>query len=421
VKGFEAVAERNGMFIAYATALGAVALDEAKLGGASGPYSSSLANELVKPGQDHLQLFQNVKEGVYSATGRQQVPWERNGLLKRIYFAGAGAAKTDVQEAAQAWNVVKDSRRVDEVEAFIRRYGDTFYGDLAKTRLKDLKAQAAIALKMLERETERLAMLEQEQAEAAKKRAEAKDDVTPGRVFRDCSECPEMVVVPAGSYMMGSNDFDDEKPVHKVTIAKPFAVGKFTVTFAEWDACVTAGGCKHTPEDQGWGRSTRPVINISWDDATKGYVPWLNRKTGKTYRLLTEGEWEYAARAGITTAYSWGDDIGQANANCNGCGSQWDNEQTAPVGSFQPNAFGLYDMHGNVWQWVQDCYHDKYQSAPTDGSAWVTSCTDAGRRVDRGGSWYNGPRTLRSAHRDGRLAHDLYHFQGFRVARTLNL
>ena len=243
--------------------------------------------------------------------------------------------------------------------------------------------------------------------------------------FKDCAECPEMVVIPAGEFMMGSNDGDsDEEPVHKVAIGRPFAVGKFEVTFAEWDACVAAGGCSRKPEDRGWGRGRQPVINVSWHDATKEYLPWLSRKTSKTYRLLTEAEWEYAAR-GVTSAsavhatYAWGNDIGKSRANCDGCGSPWDNKQTAPVGSFAANAFGLHDMHGNVWEWVQDCWHDTYQGAPTDGSAWITSCTDASRVV-RGGSWVIDPRYLRAAYR-GRYGSGFRYFHfGFRVGRTLD-
>jgi len=180
-----------------------------------------------------------------------------------------------------------------------------------------------------------------------------------------------MVVVPAGEFMWGWLGSLEE---NKVTIAKPFAVGKFEATFAEWDACVTAGGCTHKPADAGWGRGKRPVINVSWDDATKEYLPWLSRMTSKTYRLLTETEWEYAARgatsaSAIRAIYSWGNDIGKNLANCKGCGSQWDAKQTAPVGSFPPNAFGLHDMHGNVLEWVQDCYEDTYAGVPLDGRA----------------------------------------------------
>ena len=240
----------------------------------------------------------------------------------------------------------------------------------------------------------------------------------PKDTFKECEDCPEMVVVPAGEFMMGSNEGEaDEKSVRKVTINRPFAVSLFESTFAEWDACVSDGGCKHKPEDKGWGRANRPVINVSWDDITKEYLPWLNRKTGKQYRLLTEAEWEYAARAGSSTKYTWGDDVGQARANCDGCGSQWDNKQTAPVGSFQPNAFGLYDMHGNVWEWVADCYKGSYVNAVADGTA-VPEAQECAR-VRRGGSWYNKPKNIRAALRGSNpsaLRRDIY---GFRLARPL--
>jgi formylglycine-generating enzyme required for sulfatase activity len=160
----------------------------------------------------------------------------------------------------------------------------------------------------------------------------------------------------------------------------------------------------------------RPVINVSWNDAQQ-YVRWLSRRTGRTYRLLFEAEWEYAARAGSNTVYPWGDEIGKGNANCFSCGSEWDNKRTAPVGSFPANAFGLHDMHGNVWEWVQDCYHADYQGAPDDGSAWTTPCTES-YHILRGGSWDANPRALRSAERNwapgGRDR-----TRGFRVGRTL--
>jgi hypothetical protein len=166
-----------------------------------------------------------------------------------------------------------------------------------------------------------------------------------GDSFKECAQgCPEMLVVPAGSYMMGG-PINVEQPQHLVTIAKPFAVSKYELTFAAWDSCVAGGGCNgYRPKDQNWGRGQQPVFNVSWDDA-QAYVTWLSQVSGKTYRLLTEAEYEYAARAGTTTTYPWGDDIklnGQAMANCIGCGSQWDNKQTAPAGSFTPSKFGLY-------------------------------------------------------------------------------
>jgi formylglycine-generating enzyme required for sulfatase activity len=158
-------------------------------------------------------------------------------------------------------------------------------------------------------------------------------------------------------------------------------------------------------------------INVSWDDAQR-YVEWLSRLTGRPYRLLTEAEWEYAARAGTMTVYPWGDEIGKGNANCNGCGSEWDGRQTSPVGSFKPNAFGLYDVAGNAWQWVQDCYHDGYDGAPGDGSAWTEG--DCGNRILRGGSWINSPEDLRSARRVGLTTDYRFYFLGFRVGRTLS-
>ena len=246
----------------------------------------------------------------------------------------------------------------------------------------------------------------------------------PGDTFRDCPECPELVVVPAGSFMMGSPEgeedrFNDEGPLHEVRIDYPLAVGAYAVTFDEWDACVSDGGCGgYRPDDNGWSRGARPVISVSWEDAQR-YVKWLSWKTGKGYRLLSESEWEYVARAGTRTRYWWGDGIGRNRANCDGCGSRWDDEQTAPVGSFSPNAFGLYDVHGNVWEWVEDCWNGSYDGAPTDGSAWVSEDCDCDQRVLRGGSWFDGPGYLRSAYRNWNTTGFRYFIIGFRVARTL--
>jgi formylglycine-generating enzyme required for sulfatase activity len=229
-----------------------------------------------------------------------------------------------------------------------------------------------------------------------------------------------MIFIPAGEFTMGSpaaeqSRYNNEGPQHGVTIAKPFAVSKYDVTFADWDACVSVGACPKAA-DSGFGRDTKPVINVDWDDA-QTYVAWLSKMTGQPYRLLTEAEWEYAARAGTTTAYYWGDDTGKGNANCDGCGSQWDAKQTSPVGSFAANQFGLYDMAGNVLQWVQDCYRGNYDGAPTDGSAWTGG--NCSNRVVRGGSWDNLPRVLRSAGRVGITSGDRDVDLGFRVGRTL--
>jgi formylglycine-generating enzyme required for sulfatase activity len=237
------------------------------------------------------------------------------------------------------------------------------------------------------------------------------------RVFRDCENCPEMVEIPAGKFLMGSTDGDnDERPAHEVHIDKPIALARYEATFDEWETCVKDGGCvkNKQPSDEGWGRARRPVINISWSDA-KEYVDWLSRKTGKTYRLPSEAEWEYAARAGTTTKYAFGDTLNAQQAKFS-AGKQGVGE-TAEVGSFPPNNWGLYDMHGNVWEWVEDCYVQNYTDAPTDGSARMDpGCAS---RVLRGGSWDYGPQDLRSALRYRLPPYFRVDEIGFRVAREL--
>jgi formylglycine-generating enzyme required for sulfatase activity len=225
-------------------------------------------------------------------------------------------------------------------------------------------------------------------------------------IFRDCRECPEMVVLPAGSTRLASG--------RDVTIAAPFAVGKFEVTFAEWDACVAQRGCTNRPDDMGWGRGRQPVMNVSWYDAQE-YVAWLSRKTGKSYRLLSEAEWEYAAQAGTDREVAA--TPGANQANCAGCGSRWDKKQTAPVGSFAANAFGLHDMIGNVWEWTADCWNETYAGAPADGSARLSG--DCTQRVLRGGSWYFSPDSASSALRERIPPYIHIDYVGFRVARTL--
>jgi len=223
---------------------------------------------------------------------------------------------------------------------------------------------------------------------------------------------------------MGSDVFGNSKPSRKVSITRSFAAGKFEVTFAEWDACVSAGGCTHKPNDLGWGRGNKPVIDVSWEDVTREYLPWLNRKTSRSYRLLTEAEWEYAARgvtntSAVVTKYYWGDDIGKNFANCDGCGSQWDKKGTAPVGSFTPNVFGLHDMHGNVEEWVEDCWHENYNGAPTDGSGWTGDCLPISPRMVRGGAWNSIPISLYTVRRERYAPSLRRNILGLRIARTL--
>jgi formylglycine-generating enzyme required for sulfatase activity len=218
---------------------------------------------------------------------------------------------------------------------------------------------------------------------------------------------PGMVVVPAGSFMMGPGG---EFGQHKVAITKPFAVGRFPVTFEEWDAA----GLPYKPGDEGWGRGRRPVINVCWADA-KAYVAWLSKKTGKDYRLLSEAEWEYCCRAGTTTSSHFGDEISTSQAQFSGRGKYGLAGRTVEVGSFQPNEFGLYDMHGNVEEWCEDNWHEGYEGAPNDGSVWQGG--NPSLRVLRGGSWCT--EWVSSSHRSSFPATERYYINGFRVARTL--
>ena len=203
---------------------------------------------------------------------------------------------------------------------------------------------------------------------------------------------------------------------------------KYPVTFEDYDRYAENWGLLKTllirklnpghSYDQGWGRGRRPVINVNWHEA-KAYAAWLSKQTGKRYRLPSESEWEYAARAGTETVYSWGNEIGVNRANSFKSGSKWSGKQTSPVGSFAPNGFGLYDMHGNVWEWVEDCWHDNYEGAPSDGSVW-TSGGDSSRAVVRGGSWNSYPRDLRSAYRGGAAPSYRADNNGFRLVQDLN-
>jgi Sulfatase-modifying factor enzyme 1 len=393
------------------------------VGSSNSPFTTALVKHLPTPGLDVELALRRVRDEVLRATKNRQEPFKYGSLggaeLPLVSAStGSTAATTKpvdaggakLSEAAEAWSVVKDAANTAVLEAYIARFKDTFYADLARARIDELKKQQAAAAGTAKPEAgseaqsivvgnyavekrsnltgqvlgkRTLASVDASKPDAAiqtcasacdaapqclgfdfsivygncslyskiekkdplagyisgtrlkqvapatpAKSAETSDPMRPGSVFRDCPDCPEMVVVPAGSFMMGSTDSErstfaylrisDEGPVHKVSIAKPFAVGTYEVTFAEWDACVSAGGCKYRPGDEGWGRGRRPVINVSWDDISKEYLPWLSRRAGEGYRLLTEAEWEYAARAGTTTLYATGATISTDQANYNG-------------------------------------------------------------------------------------------------------
>ncbi len=235
------------------------------------------------------------------------------------------------------------------------------------------------------------------------------------RRHQDCEQCPMIVAIPEGSFYMGSDDGEvNEKPVHSVDV-DGFYISETEVTFNQWQACFDDGGCSHLPDDNGWGRGNRPVINVSWGD-TQEYMRWLRKKTGIRYRLPSEAEWEYAALAGSQKQYAMGDEIsceqakyGAFSGDCTGT------KATVPVGSYKANDFGLYDMHGNVWEWVGDCYYSDYYGASksSDTRKGSDDCT----RVLRGGSWFVNADNLRASYRLWNAAETRIYSLGFRVAR----
>ena len=357
-----------------------------------------VAVRIIAESEDHVEPLKRLIET--AAHGSVQATFENNiyaslaveviatfARVEAVYRIDLGEAVVAPPEHAREWWLqIKDTAQPNQLEAFIEANPEDRNAHLARVRLKELWATAPA-----------------------------------GTVIRDFlgsgGRGPEMVVIPAGRFRMGclSNDdacSGDEKPVHDVTIPAPFALSVHEVTFEDYDRFMP----QNEVNDQGWGRGRRPVIDVSWDQA-QDYVEWLSLETGATYRLPSEAEWEYAARAGSATKYSWGNEIGANRANCDNdhCGDQW--KHTAPVGSFPPNGFGLYDMHGNVREWVEDCWNGSYAGAPSDGVAWVSG--DCAERVLRGGSWFSDPRDLRAANRYRYPSGHRFDNVGFRVARTL--
>ena len=468
----------KGSLIAYATAPGGIAADGEER---NGLFTQHLLAAMQQPNQLVELTFKDVAKAVSDHSGGQQTPFVTSSLTEYFYFnpsAEAPPTPAPVPIPTPApptqfgtidglslgdWLVAysdkpKTVASLDKVVAYERQYGgssasrsyiDSSLAELlqAGVSLKDLislKKQFPNSAELSLQLASKYHLARQFQAAVGEyqswlaltksnnpERKQVLDAVVlaqkgelpykAGDIIQDCPECPKMVYIPAGSFRMGDiqgGGQSNERPVHRVSI-KAFLLGQTEVTFAQWDACVAAGGCSHKPSDSSWGRGSRPVINISWEDITKQYIPWLNRTTGAQYRLPTEAEWEYAARAGSETKYSWGNSIGKNKANCNGCGSRWDRSKTAPVSSFAANAFGLYDMHGNAWEWTQDCGSDNYKGAPNDGSArsgWFSCSTS----VLRGGSWISFPNFLRSAFRFRITTGYRYVNNGFRLARALD-
>ena len=434
-----APAEPSGpdTLIAFAAKAGTPAYDGE---GANSPFAIALARRLGAPGDDVQIALRKVRDDVLAATHNRQEPFQYGSLSGSVIPLAKGAGGgADAQQAAFEAAMAADT--VAALDAFLTKYPDGGLAQVARRERERLAQVAAIVPKPIPTPAAPCGGVTS--VSLASRGVGVLTDnelcaLRRGDVFKECADCPEMVVVPAGSFTMGSPDdeperYTNEGPQHEVRIARAFAVGKFHVTKDEFAAFVKDTGydagskCWYFGNGKfGEGRSWRdpgfaqtgshPAVCVNWDDA-QAYVKWLKDKTGQSYRLLSESEWEYSARAGTTTAYFWGAVVGKNNANCDGCGSRWDNKQTSPVGSFSANEFGLYDMHGNAWQWVEDCYRDSYAGAPRDGSP-ITS-GECGRRVRRGGSWLSFPEVLRAAFRRGDDPSNRKGLIGFRVARTL--
>ena len=286
------------------------------------------------------------------------------------------------------WDSVKDSRDVNDFKAYLNKFPNGLFADVAANRIRALGGASPAPLVQS---------------------APAQPVPRAGQIVKDCADCPEMVVIPAGSFEMGSNESVSERPVHRVNVPS-FLIGKTEVTQGQWKAVMGSN-----PSRFSQCGDDCPVDSVSWSDAQE-FAQRLSQKTGKQYRLPSEAEWEYAARAGRHTKWSFGDNKSQLSDYA------WfrDNSQskTQRVAQKRPNAFGLFDMHGNVWEWVQDCWHGNYTGAPTDGSAWTTACLDSNYRVLRGGSWNYGPANLRSANRNRDTPDDRNINYGLRLART---
>jgi formylglycine-generating enzyme required for sulfatase activity/uncharacterized caspase-like protein len=361
--------------------------------------------------------------------------------------------KPSAFEAAQAWVKVKDTRDPAALESFIRDYGDSIYVDQARTKLAEAKNDPAVAANnnpagaasnpppVTPPHDDSVAMnipaaggIASQSGKAFADRAKSpltsaeEKRLLSGERFQECPTCPDMIVVPNGRFIMGSPDAElgrsgSEGPQHDVTIGKPFAVGRFAVTADEWKACLADGGCNgYEPKSDTQLRGRYPVTDVSWNDA-QAYVAWLSKTTGRAYRLMSEAEREYVARAGTSTPFWWGASISPGEANYDArtiyAGGKPGEFRQKPVivDSLAANAFGLYHIEGNVSEWVADCWHDDYKGAPSDGSAWVSG--DCGRRVLRGGSWYDNPEKVRAASRSAFYPGFRSREIGFRVARDL--
>jgi formylglycine-generating enzyme required for sulfatase activity len=397
--GFRGLArlEDTGLLIVNATLSGQVA-DDGQPGDHS-PFAKALLTRLgQRPGAPLFEAL-TAAAGDVSASGRQTPEVILRGAVPRICLKEPCEGEAQLAPTAA-------SARPDDV-AMLRE-------ELAKLRA-EIKPQGAAQ----PQQTQQAQIPTPPPATPSAPPAIAPDPEV-GQTFRECDDCPEMAVVPAGSFVMGLSGDEmerlksDEGPPHEVAIAAPFAVGRYSVTFAEWDACAANGGCSsYYPGDEGWDRGDHPVINVSWEDA-RSYTKWLSRKTGKTYRLPSEAEREYFARAGTSTPFWWGKSISSKQAKYGGSPLDAVLGRTVSVKSFKPNPWGIYQVHGNVWEWTADCWNENYEGAPANGSAWMTG--DCSQHVVRGGAYHVLSNWMRASVRDAKSSksNDI----GFRVVRT---
>jgi formylglycine-generating enzyme required for sulfatase activity len=377
-----------------------------------------------------------------------------------VQLAGVVPKNSAEQFELAFWNSVKDSKQASDYEAYLHAYPKGRFAVLARARIQQLKAApqgqppaqkpAAQAPRQAEDKPAENKPAPEPASKPAKEQAPAKTSAKPQQgktrpvpavtadaaggpqeeeavagaagaagavaAVKDCDACPLMVALNPGPFTMGSNSSDPtERPAHKVGLRTAFAIGKYEVTVGQWKQCVKANVCPTVPSPDD-APANVPMRDVSWDEAQL-YLKWLSSVSGRPYRLPTEAEWEYAARGGTTSVYWWGGQMKGGNSSCQGCGQPWNADAPPPAGSFSANPFGLHDMNGSVWEWVQDCWHSTYKGAPADGSAWAEPNCRA--RVIRGGSWREDGSYMLSTTRFKYDASVRQSQNGFRVARSL--
>jgi formylglycine-generating enzyme required for sulfatase activity len=445
--------------IAYAAQHGHAACGRA----GQGWWTAALLRALAKAGDTDM-LLADAAAQLLADSGGLQRPWlqpAQAGQAARMasvplptlatadagtpYRRGVLPKDSAEQYELTFWDSIKDSTHASDYEAYLQAYPNGRFAGLARARVERLKAAAP------KPETSRPEAARQEAPRPAPEKAQAprppvkkpadsppanaapaSDTARPlaapappapappaarkaGSDIQDCPACPVLAAVPAGSFTMGNNNSDpSEKPARRLAIDKPFAIGRTEVTVQQWNACVEAGACPRVADAQ--RAPNLPVGDISWDDA-QVYVKWLTKVSGKPYRLPTEAEWEYAARGGTASRYWWGEDMKRGTANCRECGEPWQEGAPAPVASFAANGYGLHDMSGSLWEWVQDCWHSSYRNAPADSRAWEDAFCR--QRVIRGGSWRDGASYMPASTRFKYDASVRHSQNGFRVARDL--